>query len=228
MLKQPKFLLFLTILSPLLFLVDLYLIFYYAPLEAIMNYVQKIFYIHLACAWVGMVGFLVAAFSGFQYLRTKELAWDIVEAAAVEISLVFFFIAIVSGSIWARPTWGTWWTWDARLTTAAILEMIYVAYLMLREGIDDPERRARFGAIYTLVGGLSVPLTFFSIRLWQTIHPVLLGTQSSSGQAEMNLPAPMLATMLFGLFTFTILFITLLWHRIRLGKLVITIESLKN
>jgi len=135
---QPKILTVLTILSAVLFLGALGMVFLYAPLEMVMNYVQKIFYFHVSNAWVGMLGFIVAAVAGIKYLVTKDMKWDIVELAAVEISLVFFFIAIVSGSIWAKPSWGTYWTWDARLTTAAILEMIYLACLLLRQGIEDP------------------------------------------------------------------------------------------
>src|SRR5512136_2834095 len=182
MTPQPKTLTFLTILSILLFLGALGMVFFYAPLEALMNYVQKIFYFHIANAWVGMLGFIVAAVSGIIYLAKKELKWDIVEMAAVEISLVFFFIAIVTGSIWAKPSWGTYWTWDARLTTAAILEMIYLAYLLLHQGIEDPEQRARFGAVYTVVGAISVPISFFSIRIWQTIHPAVIGTGGTGAQ----------------------------------------------
>ncbi|MCS7010898.1 MAG: cytochrome c biogenesis protein CcsA [Anaerolineales bacterium] len=226
--SQPKALKGLMLVSALLFFASLGMIFLYAPLEAVMNYVQKIFYFHIATAWVGMLGFMVASVAGIVYLAKKDLTWDVVGTAAVEISLVFFFIAIVSGSIWARPTWGTWWTWDARLTTAAILEMIYVAYLMLRQGIEDPERRARFGAIYTLVGGLSVPVTFLSIRLWQTIHPAIIGTQSAQAQGGFGMTPPMLHTMFFSLITFSVIFVTLLWFRIRLGRLASQLEALKQ
>lgn len=224
---QPKALTFLTILSIVLFLSALGMVFLYAPLEALMNYVQKIFYFHISNAWVGMLGFIAAAISGIIYLVTKDMRWDIVELAAVEISLVFFSITIVSGSIWAKPSWGIWWTWDARLTTAAILEMIYLAYLLLRQGIEDPERRARFGAVYTLVGGLSVPVTFMSIRIWQTIHPAVIGVGSSSGQGGFGMTPPMLITMFFCLVTFSVIFITLLWYRIRLGRLAEKVEELK-
>jgi heme exporter protein C len=194
-------------------------------LEATMNYVQKIFYFHIANAWVGMLGFIVAAIAGVIYLVKKDMKWDIIEMAAVEISLVFFLIAIVTGSIWARPSWGTWWTWEPRLTTAAILEMIYIAYLLLRQGIDDPERRARFGAVYTLVGAISVPITFLSIRIWQTIHPVVIG--GSSGSTDFGMTPEMLQTMFFGLATFSIIFATLLWYRVRLGRLAEEVEQLK-
>jgi len=225
--SQPKALTFLTILSAVLFLGALWMVFLFAPLEAVMNYVQKIFYFHIANAWVGMLGFLAAAVAGILYLVKKDLKWDLVELAAVEISVVFFSITIVSGSIWARPTWGTWWTWDPRLTTAAILEMIYLAYLLLRQGIEDPERRARFSAVYTLIGSLSVPLTFFSIILWQTIHPEIIGGGNSGSVGSFGMTTPMLLTMFYCLFTFSFVFVTLFWYRIRLGRLSEQVEILK-
>ena len=92
----------------------------------------------------------------------------------VVAGLVFFLIAITLGSIWARPIWNTWWTWDPRLTTATITELIYIAYFMVRGAIENPDLRARISAVYTLVGSASVPLTFFSIRLLRTIHPVVI------------------------------------------------------
>ena len=224
---QPKVLTFLTILCAVLFLGALAMVFLYAPLEAVMNYVQKIFYFHIANAWVGMLGFMVAAVSGIVYLVKKDPKWDIIELAAVEISLVFFLIAIVTGSIWAKPSWGTFWTWDARLTTAAILEMIYLAYLLLRQGIEDPERRARFSAVYTLIGAISVPVSFLSIRIWQTIHPAVIGVGSSGAQGGFGMTPPMLTTMFFCLATFSVIFATLLWYRVRLGSLAEQVDQIK-
>ena len=128
------------------------MVFFYAPLEAVMGEVQSVFYFHVATGWVGMLGFLVAGVAGVVYLLSSERKWDVVGLAAVEIGLVFMFIAIITGSIWARPIWNTWWTWDPRLTTATIMELVYAAYLMLRQGIEDPDRRARFGAVYAIVG----------------------------------------------------------------------------
>lgn len=220
----PRLLISLTVLSAGLLIAALYMVFFYAPLELVMNYVQKIFYFHISTAWVGMLGFLVAGLTGILFLVTKNQKWDIVELAAVEISLLFFFTAIISGSIWARPTWGTWWTWDARLTTAAILEMIYLAYLLLRKGIEDPDKRSRFSAVYTLVGGVSVPVTFFSIRLWQTIHPAILGGQIQGAEGKFGMTLGMSYTMIICLFTFTIIFITLLWHRVRIGTMAQCVE----
>ena len=221
---QPRLLQVLNVLSVLLLAAAAVMVFAYAPIERVMGAVQKVFYFHVATAWVGMIGFIIAAIVAIVYLVTKDLKWDAINIAAVEISLVFFFIAIVLGSIWARPAWGTWWTWEPRLTTAAILEMIYLAYLLLRQGIEDPERRARFGAVYTIVGGLSVPLTFVSIRLFRTIHPVIIG---GGGSEKMNMTGEMVTTMLVNIAVFSVIFVTLFWHRIRLGQFAEKVEQLK-
>lgn len=221
---QPRLLQALNILSVILLTAATVMVFAYAPIERVMGAVQKVFYFHVATAWVGMIGFIIAAIVAIVYLVTKDLKWDAINVAAVEISLVFFFIAIVLGSIWARPAWGTWWTWEPRLTTAAILEMIYLAYLLLRQGIEDPERRARFGAVYTIVGGLSVPLTFVSIRLFRTIHPVIIG---GGGSEKMNMTGEMVTTMLVNIAVFSVIFVTLFWHRIRLGQFAEKVEQLK-
>jgi heme exporter protein C len=222
--SQPRILQILNVLSAILLAAAAALVFGYAPLEKVMGAVQKVFYFHVATAWVGMLGFIAAAVVAIIYLVTKDLKWDSIGLAAVEISLVFFFIAICLGSIWARPAWGTWWTWEPRLTTAAILEMVYLAYLLLRQGIEDPDRRARFGAVYTILGGLSVPLTFISIRIFRTIHPVVIG---GGGSEKMNMTGSMVATMLFSIFAFSVIFVTLFWHRIRLGQYAEKIEQLK-
>jgi heme exporter protein C len=221
---QPRLLQALNVLSVILLAAATVMVFAYAPIERVMGAVQKLFYFHVATAWVGMIGFIIAAIVAVVYLVTKDLKWDAINVAAVEISLVFFFIAVVLGSIWARPAWGTWWTWEPRLTTAAILEMIYLAYLLLRQGIEDPERRARFGAVYTIVGGLSVPLTFVSIRLFRTIHPVIIG---GGGSEKMNMTGEMVTTMLVNIAVFSVIFVTLFWHRIRLGQFAEKVEQLK-
>ena len=167
---KPTALKVLDIASILVLAISTYLALFFAPTELVMGAVQRVFYFHIGTAWVGLLGFILAAGSGIIYLITKDMKWDRFEVAAVEVSTVFFFLTIVLGSIWARPAWNTWWTWDPRLTTAAITELIYIAYFMLRQGIDDPERRARFGAVYTLLGGVSAPVTFMVIRLFRSIH----------------------------------------------------------
>ncbi len=225
--SKPSALKTLDILSLILLAVATYLALVFAPTEKVMGAVQRVFYFHVATAWVGLLGFVAAGVSGVIYLRTQNLKWDLVEQAAVEISLVFFFITIILGSIWARPIWNTWWTWDPRLTSASIVELIYLAYMMLRQGIDDPDRRARFGAVYTLVGAISVPITFISIRLFRTIHPVVIGNKSAAAEGGFAMTSDMKVAFFFALFTFTVIFIDLFWNRIRLGQLQQKVEQLK-
>lgn len=224
---KPTSLKVLDIVSLLLLAVAAYLALFYAPEEATMGQVQRVFYFHVATAWTGLLGFVAAGVAGILYLIRKEERWDIIEVAAVEISLVFFFITIVLGSIWARPVWNAWWTWDPRLTTAAITELVYIAYLMLRQGIEDPVKRARFGAIYTILGAISAPVTFFVIRLVRTIHPVIIGSGDPGAQGTFAMTAGMKVAFFFALFTFTVIFVDLFWNRILLGRLSARVEELK-
>ena len=224
---SPKSLKILTWVTLFLVLAALAMVFLYAPLEAVMGMVQKVFYFHVASTWLGMLGFLVAALAGIFYLRTKKTIWDITGVAGVEIGLIFVLVGIVSGSIWARPIWNTWWTWDPRLTTTTIMELVYLAYLILRQGLEDPERKARFGAVYALVGFISVPLTFFSIRIFRTIHPVVIGSAGPIASGSFDMSARMLQTFIFSLVVYSFLFATLLWHRIRLGQLQQRVEIMK-
>lgn len=224
---KPVALKILDIVSIVVLGVSTYLALFFAPTEAVMGQVQRVFYFHIGTAWVGLLGFVIAAVAGVAYLITKNLKWDRFEVAAVEVSTMFFLITIVLGSIWARPAWNTWWTWDPRLTTAAITELIYVAYFMLRQGIEDPDRRARFGAVYTLLGGISAPITFMVIRLFRTIHPVVIGNQSAEAQGGFSMTSDMRVAFFFALFAFTVIFIDLMWHRIRIGSLEEKVEQLK-
>ena len=225
--QKPRLLTYLDVTSILLLLVATAMVFFYAPIEAVMGLVQKVFYFHVSAGWVGMLSFGVAAAAGIVYLVNKKPGWDLVGVAAVEIGIAFALINIITGSIWARPIWNAWWTWDPRLTTATVMELIYFAYMMLRAGIEEPERRARFGAVYAIIGFLSVPLTFFSIRLFRTIHPVVIGGSDPSATGAFDMTPKMLQTFLFSLFVFTVIYLDLLWHRFRLGKLAARVEELK-
>jgi len=224
---KPRMLKTLDMITILLFVAATGMVFLYAPVEAVMGQVQRVFYFHVASAWVGMLGFLVAAVAGIGYLRTGKRSWDNISLASVEISVVFLVIAIITGSIWARPIWNTWWTWDPRLTTTTIMVLIYAAYLMLRSGIDDPDRRARFGAVYAIIGFISVPLTFLSIRIFRTIHPVVIGSGDPGAAGSFDMTGRMLHTFFFSLIVFSIIFVDLLWHRARLGDLADKVEQLK-
>ncbi len=224
---KPRLLTILDWITVAMLLIATGMVFFYAPVEAVMGLVQKVFYFHVASAWVGMLSFMVAAIAGIVYLRSGNRKWDIAGLAAVEIGMAFALITVITGSVWARPIWNTWWTWDPRLTTTTIMLLIYAAYLMLRSGIEEPDRRARFGAIYAILGFISVPLTFFSARLFRTIHPVVIGTNQPGAEGGFDMTPRMLQTFLFGLLTFSFIFASLLWHRIRLGRLQDKVEQLK-
>ncbi len=213
--------------SLILLAVATYLVLIYAPMEAVMGNVQRVFYFHVAAGWVGFLGFLVSVIVGIVFLRTSDLKWDVIGLASVEIGLMFSFINIVTGSIWARPIWNTWWTWDPRLVTATIMELVYFAYLMLRQGIENPVRRARFGAVYAILGFVSVPISFLSIRIWRTIHPVVIGNGTADAQGSFSMTTEMRTAFFFSLIVFTVVFVDLLWNRIRLGQYGEKIEQLR-
>jgi len=228
MTSKPRLLKVLDITTFIFFILALLMVFFIAPLEKVMGAVQKVFYFHVAAGWVGMISFMVAAIAGIIYLVKKDSKWDLVGYSAVEIGIAFTMINVITGAIWARPIWNAWWTWDPRLTTATIMELVYFAYLMLRQGIDDPERRNRFSAVYAIVGFISVPLTFFSIRIFdRTIHPVVIGSNDPSAVGAFDMTSLMLQTLLFSILVFTILFADLMWHRIRLGQYMNRVDELK-
>jgi heme exporter protein C len=219
--------------SVILLLIATGMVFFYAPVEKVMGLVQKVFYFHVAAGWAGMLGFLVAAVAAIIYLSTGENRWDVLSHSSVEVGMLFALINVVTGSIWARPIWNTWWTWDPRLTTVTIMLLIFAAYFILRSGIDDPLRRARFASVYTIVGFLSIPLTFFSARMFRTIHPIIIGAGQISGSSPFgttgafDMSTRMLQTFLLSLLAFSVVFTSLLWHRVHLGNLAEEVEQLK-
>jgi heme exporter protein C len=216
----------LTILSAGLVMVALYLALMGAP-DANLNsetgrYAQRIIYFHIATAWVGFLAFFVTFVAGVAYLRTLARKWDVVALSSAEIGTVFMLGVLVSGSIWARPAWGVWWIWDERLTISLIQFLVYVGYLMLRSSVEDPSRRARFAAVYGIVAFISVPINFIAIRLWRTQHPLMFGTENG------GLSPNMMFAFFFCLITFTVWYVTLMWHRIRLERLRDDVEDLKQ
>ncbi|MCP4540944.1 MAG: cytochrome c biogenesis protein CcsA [Chloroflexi bacterium] len=189
------------------------MVFLYAPREATMGDVQRIFYFHVPSAWVGFFAFFVTFLAGIGYLVQGERRWDIVAVSSVEIGLTFITMTVVTGSLWGRATWGTYWTWEPRLTISAVQLLIYVSYVMLRTAIDSPERKARFAAVYGIIAFVTVPLSWFAIRWWRTIHPdVLTGGEGAA------LASSMIRTLLFCIATFTLLYATLMRQRVRLER----------
>ncbi|MDP7345649.1 MAG: cytochrome c biogenesis protein CcsA [Anaerolineales bacterium] len=217
----------LTISAFLLVLLSLYMVFVYAPREVVMGAVQRVFYYHVAAGWIGALAFLVTLIVSILYLATNNIILDRIAVSSVEIGVVFTSMNIASGSIWARPIWNTWWTWDPRLTTATVMWLLYIAYLMLRQGLEDPERQRRFAAVYGILAFASVPLTFLAIRIWRTIHPVVIGSNDPGAEGQFDMTMRMRFAFFFSLFTFTVLYTTLLWHRVRLEGLACRVAIMK-
>ena len=142
-----------------------------APTEQTMGEAQRIVYLHVAVAWVGLAGMLVMAAAGAAYLVRRNLGWDHWAQAAAELGWLASTLTLVTGSIWAHAAWNAWWTWDPRLTTALILWAIYSGCLLLRGGVDDPHRRARLGAVLAIVGAADLPLVLVATRCFRSIHP---------------------------------------------------------
>ena len=142
-----------------------------APTERTMGLVQRIFYFHVPSAWTGFVAFFISFVASITYLLKRDPKWDWLAVSATEIGVAFFTVVLTTGPIWAKPVWGIWWTWDARLTSTFVLWVLFVSYLLLRTLVDDPSRRALVSAIIGIFAFLDVPLVYLSIWLWRTQHP---------------------------------------------------------
>lgn len=204
----------------LLMLVALYAIFIYAPIEKTMGIVQKIFYLHVPAAFLAFFAFFITFLASIVYLYKKDRKWDVIAYCSAEIGVLFCTIVLITGPIWAKPVWNVWWTWDPRLTTTLILWFIYLAYLMLR-GVVRENQRANLSAVFGIIGFANVPITFFAIRLWRTIHPVIITSEG------INISKPMKYTLLLTFCAFFLFFLSLLKNRIKLERLKIKTENVK-
>ncbi len=225
----------LTIVSAILMLTALYMALAWAPESSNLGtpaerYAQRIFYFHVPSAWLGFLAFIVAGTAAVLYLITRQERWDIWGLASIEIGIAFFTMVLISGSIWAKPTWNVWWTWDPRLTISTICLLLYIGYIMLRGAIENPERRARFGAVYSLIAAFSVPLNWMAIRWWRTIHPSVIapGNNSEEAVGGFGMSQNIKYTLFFCLLAFTIFYITLMYHRIKLEYAQRHVDSLKQ
>lgn len=186
-----------------------------APREATQGNVQRIMYLHVPSVWVAYVAFAVVFAASIVYLARRSAAADHVAHASAELGVLFTGLTIATGSIWGKPTWGTWWTWDARLTSVAILFVMYVGYLLLRGTLDEPERAARSAAVLGIVAALNIPLVHFSVYWWRTLHqpPSLMKPGGSS------MPRAIVAALLVNFAAFSLLYLYFLARRVRVLRL---------
>jgi heme exporter protein C len=203
----------------------LFAIFVYAPTERVMGHVQRIFYVHVSLAWIAYLAFFVVFVGSVAYLWRRDARWDALARASAEIGVVFTTLFIVSGALWGRPVWGTWWTWDARLTTTAVLWFIYVAYLMLRAYVPDVSRAGRYAAVLGIVGFLDVPIIHLSVTWWRTLHPEPTVARLDSTPL---LPFEMGVTLALASLAFGLLYLTLMVLRFRLERLKDEVRALQQ
>jgi len=195
----------LSVATAITFAAALALVFFYAPVDADQGLIQKIFYIHVPMAIVALGGFVFGAALAIAHLRTGDRKWDLRSYVAIHLSLILGVGVLLTGSIWARASWGHWWVWDEpTLVSFLIVFLLYATYQPLRFSIEDPERQARYASVFAIVAGAFVPLNFLAVRLTQgLVHPRVLGG------ATKNLPTPMFVTFIVAMVAMTLLFATL-------------------
>ncbi|HSJ72468.1 MAG TPA: cytochrome c biogenesis protein CcsA [Acidimicrobiia bacterium] len=183
--------------------------------DAIQGQLSRIMYVHVPAAWLAYLAFFVTMGASAMYLLKRDLAWDRRALASAEIGVMFTGLAIGLGMIWAKPTWGVWWTWDARLTLTAIMFFVYLGYLALRRTTDDLENRARRSAILGVLAVVQVPLVHFSVVWWRTLHqpPTLLAPD------PIDMDTSMLVTLLIAVVAFTVMYVAMMFKRIELAVL---------
>jgi len=187
---------------------SLYLVFLYAPVEAQMGPVQKIFYFHVACAWNAFLAFFIVFIAGIAYLKTRRDVWDHLAAASAELGIVFCTLVLLTGPVWAKSAWNTWWTWDSRLTTTLVLWFLYVGYLVLRSALsEEPARKSLITAVYGIIAFIDVPIVFMSVRWWRSIHPIVIESKGWHLEKSMTL------ALLVSVAAFSFLYFFLLRNR---------------
>jgi heme exporter protein C len=178
--RPPRWLKPLGIFTLVFFVVAQAIAFFNSPADRDMGHLQKIMYVHVPSAWLAFVGFGFVLVASILYLWKRDLKFDAFAAASAEVGTLFTALTIAQGSIWGRPTWGVWWTWDPRLTTTAILLLIFIGYVALRSFTDDEDRRARWSAAVGILGAINVPIVYYSVKWWRTIHQVQSSPETMS------------------------------------------------
>ncbi|ADI74282.1 MULTISPECIES: cytochrome c biogenesis protein [Methanohalobium] len=223
----------LAVLTTIAIIVATGMIFFYLPQmtggsSEVLGESFKIFYIHLPIAFTSYLAFFIVFVAGIMYLRSSNKKWDILARSSAEVGIGFAFLVIATGSIWAKAVWGWYWIWEPRLTTSLVLLLVYLAYFMVRQSIDEPETRARLSSIFGIVGFAAVPLSFLSVRLWRSVHPLMFG-ESIYGGSGGGLEGPsLILTLLVNFIAFFMLFATLFVYKIQNEELKEQVNDLKQ
>jgi heme exporter protein C len=186
-----------------------------APPDAFQGNLQRLMYVHVPAAWLAYLAFFVVFVSSIAYLRTRRVRWDHLAHASAEIGVLFTALTIVLGSLWGKPVWGVWWTWDPRLTTTAIMLLIYLGYLAVRRLPDNPVQRASWAAVVGVIGFADIPVVHLSVTWWRSLHQ----PPSVLRPGAPTLAPSMLATLLLSVAAFTLLYVVLMLKRLRVERL---------
>lgn len=201
------------------------LIFAFTPNDRYMGFSQKIMYIHVPSMWVAYLAFFVVFFCSIGYLWKRTAAFDRVAKSSAEIGVLFCGLGLLTGALWGRPTWGTYWVWDARLTTTLILLLIYVGYVLLRAFADPGEQQARLAAVLGIVGFLDIPLIHVSVQWWRTLHQQsTLFQVVESGAPKPSMPVELLVPLLLALAAASLFYAFLLRYRLQVESRVEALE----
>ena len=200
---------------------SLYTAFIYAPTEPKMGHIQRIFYFHMGTVWVATIAFIMVFIASIMYLWKETRKWDILAYCSAELGVVFLTITIITGSVWAKPVWNTWWTWDPQLTTTFILWILYIVYLVLRSSAGNDVKRAKFAAVFGIIAFIDLPLVYISVRVMRGISPVVFGPGGGGIAPEM------MHALLINMASSTLLFIVLLLERIDLERMSDKLARLK-
>jgi heme exporter protein C len=216
----------LTLLAALAFGLGLYMALGFAGTDSTQGNVQRIFYMHVPAFAGATAAFFTALVGGVAYLRTHNTRWDTLSLAAVEVGFSLSLITLVTGMVWARPTWNTWWTWDPRLTSAAIMALTYAAYFMLRSGIESPDRRRSFASVYSILAITTVVFTVMITRMRSdTIHPTVIGPSPANAEGMFEMAANMGMTLGINITIWCVLLTPVfIWWRVRLENLLQSVE----
>ncbi len=218
---RTRILTLITVLAILGVIGGLYLALFAVGEDVTQGAVQRIFYLHVSAFAGAFVSFIATVVGGVLYLRTRNPKWDILAVAGVEVGLVLGIMNLVTGSIWAYPTWNTWWTWDPRLTSDAIMILTYAAYLMLRQGIENTETRRRFASVYGILAFTTAVITLMITRIRpDTIHPVVIGNNPENAQGAFSMTVSISTVLSYNMTVWSIFVpLALIWWRIRLENL---------
>ncbi len=208
-------------LSFILMVAALYLVFIYVPTERTMGIVQRIFYIMVPMGWLSLLSFLIIFIGSILYLRNKQSKWDILAHSSAEMGIISTTLTLMTGSMWAKPVWGVWWTWEPRLTATLVLWLIYLAYFLVRSFATEESRGATFAAVVGIVGFIDVPIIGLATSLWRGMHPGAILFQG-------GLAPPMLLTLMVSLAAFTVLYCVLLFQTVSIKNTEVEIRRLKE